>query len=392
MNTFSYSASLAVIVCFLALSLTGCGDKEDGKRQAQRAVPVLVAHASSETIPRTLSAVGNVQARPSVAVKPLVGGQIMEAPVKAGQDVEKGQVLFQIDPRPYQATVNEVRARLARNQILLKKAEEDQVRFSRLVSQDAVSREQYDQAVTNASSQRSAVVQDEATLASALLQLEYATIRSPISGRVGSVLIDAGNVVKANDDRSLLVINAISPVIIVFAVPERFLPDVMERFQASTVQVSALPDGDTREPVRGTLTSIDNAVDKATGTIMLEATFANEQQRLWPGQFVRATLELAPIEGAVTIPTAAVLEGLHGQYCYVVRSDNTVEARQVETARATETILIANKGLKAGDVVVVDGHLNLANGIAIYIKDSGTPPPAAGAAQPGGAGPKGKAG
>jgi multidrug efflux system membrane fusion protein len=328
-----------------------------------------VANTLSKTIPHTLSAVGNVRAHASVIVMPQVDGQIVEVQVKAGQYVEKGQVLFQIDPRPYQAAVKEVKARLVRTQILLRKAEEDQKRFSRLATQNVISREQYDQAVTDADSQRSAAAQDEAALAFALLQLEYATIKAPISGRAGSVLIDAGNVVKAGSDNALLVINDVSSAIVVFAVPERNLPQVMERFQSSSVSVSALADGDTRAPVWGKLTSIDNTVDKATGTIRLEATFSNQDQRLWPGQFARVTLELAPMEDAVLVPAAAVLEGVNGQYCYVVRPDNTVEVRQVETIRATETILVAIKGLSANEVVVVDGQLNLTNGALVSIKD-----------------------
>lgn len=349
--------------------LSACGSTDKKGQTGKRPVPVTLAKAQQQTIARTLEAVGNVQPVATVAVKPQVGGQIIEAPVKSGQDVEKGQVLFRLDPRPFEAAVNEVKARLLRDQVLLKKAEEDRERFARLVRQDAISREQYDQAVTNAASQRAAVTQDEATLASARLQLEYATIRAPMAGRVGEVLIDAGNVVKANDDRTLLVINALAPAKITFAVPERYLPEIMEEFRKGTIEVRATPEGDMRAPAKGALTSIDNSVDKTTGTIRLEALFPNEDMRLWPGQFTRIRVELAEMQNAIVVPAAAVLEGISGPYAYVVKSDNTVEVRLLTTSRAPDNRLIVLKGLAEGEILVLDGQLNLTPGALISAKN-----------------------
>lgn len=349
--------------------LSACGSSDKKGQTSKRPVPVTLVKARQQTIARTLEAVGNVQPVATVAVKPQVGGQIIEAPVKSGQDVEKGQVLFRLDPRPFEAAVNEVKARLLRDQVLLKKAEEDRERFARLVRQDAISREQYDQAVTNAASQRAAVTQDEATLASARLQLEYATIRAPMAGRVGEVLIDAGNVVKANDDRTLLIINALAPAKITFAVPERYLPEIMEEFRKGGIEVRATPEGDMRAPAKGALTSIDNSVDKTTGTIKLEALFPNEDLRLWPGQFTRIRVELAEMQNAIVVPAAAVLEGVSGPYAYVVKSDNTVEVRLLTTSRAPDNRLIVFKGLAEGDVLVLDGQLNLTPGALISPKN-----------------------
>ena len=358
------------LVCFLtffSFFLTSCGDNA-ATNVAGRAIPAVTAKVARKDMPRTLTAVGNVQPAASVAIKPQVGGQIVEAPVRSGQDVTKGQVLFRLDPRPFEAAVNEMKARLSRNHVLLKKAEEDMSRFSRLVKQDAVSREQYDQAVTNAASQRAAVAQDEASLASALLQLEYSTIKAPVSGRVGEVLIDAGNVVKANDDRSMLVINTLSPAKIRFAVPERHLPEILRQDKAGTVTVTALPEGDTQSSAQGRLTSIDNAVDQTTGTIRLEATFDNEDQRLWPGQFARIVVDLSTIPGALVIPSAAVLDGVIGQYVYVVDKDHTVAVRRISAWNATEIDSVVEKGLEEGDTVVVDGQLSLAPGLKIVEK------------------------
>ncbi len=356
-----------VSVCSL-LSLVSCGDSTVTS-VAGRPIPAVTTKVQRRDMPRTLTAVGNVQAAASVAVKPQVGGQIIEAPVRSGQDVTAGQVLFRLDPRPFEATVNEVRARLARNQVLLKKAEEDMGRFARLVKQDAVSREQYDQAVTNAASQRAAVAQDTAALASAKLQLEYATITAPVSGRVGEVLIDAGNVVKANDDRTLLVINTLAPAKIRFAVPERHLPELLRQFKERPIAIQARPEGDRSEPADGVLTSIDNAVDQATGTIRLEATFENKDLRLWPGQFARVTVDMATIPDALVIPSAAVLEGVIGQYVYVADKNSTVSVRRISSWHASETVSVVEKGLDEGETVVTDGQLSLAPGLKIVEKE-----------------------
>jgi multidrug efflux system membrane fusion protein len=360
--------ALCLFCLSLFLSLAGCENETARQTDpSRRAVPVLTAKVLREDVSRTLTAVGNVLPAASVTVRPQVGGQIVETRVRAGQDVAEGDVLFQLDARPFEAAVNEVRARLERNTILLKKAEEDMARFSRLVRQDAVSREQYDQAVTDAQSQRAAVNQDESLLASTLLQLEYATITAPVAGRVGEILIDAGNVVKAND-AALLVINTLSPARVIFAVPERHLPEIMEYFTTRGMTVSALPEGDTRPAARGKLTSIDNSVDTATGTIRLEATFPNEDHRLWPGQFVRVTLDLADIPGALVAPSSAVLEGIAGPYAYVVRDDMTVDARRVAVERLGDGRLRVAGGLDENETVVIDGQINLAPGAAVSLR------------------------
>ena len=359
---------LFLILC-LIFSLVACSDSKQTGPAERRATPVLTAKVIREDIARTLSAVGNVQPAASVAVTPQVGGQIIETRVRAGQDVHEGDILFRLDPRPFEAVVNEVKARLNKNQVLLKKAEEDMARFARLVKQDAVSREQYDQAVTDAQSQKAAVAQDESALASAMLQLEYATIKAPVSGRVGEIFVDTGNVVKANDERSLLTIKTLSPAKIGFAVPERYLPEIREYFGTRGMTVSASPEGDAKPPAKGKLTSIDNTVDIATGTIRLEATFPNEDQRLWPGQFTRITLDLAEVRGALVLPSSAVLEGISGPYAYVVKDDLTVEARDVAVQQLGQGRLMIEKGLAEGETVVIDGPINLAPGASVTLRN-----------------------
>lgn len=354
----------AALVC-LTVSLAACGGDDKNNTGGERTAPVTTAKVARRDVPRRLTAVGNVQPAASVAVKPQVGGQIVSVPVSSGQDVTKDQVLFQIDPRPYEATVREVEARLLRNQVLLKKSEEDQARFSRLVKQDAISREQYDQAVANADSQRALVAQDKATLASAKLQLEYATIKAPVSGRIGEVFLDEGNVVKANDDRTLLVINTLAPAKISFAVPERYLPEIMAQYTQTEISVVATPEGFGRKSATGKLTSIDNAVDKTTGTIKLEATFDNKDYTLWPGQFARVELDLATIPDTLVISASAVLEGIIGQYVYLVGGNDTVAVRPVKARFISDREMMVEEGLSEGDRVVTDGQLNLAAGVKI---------------------------
>lgn len=374
MTTFRLlSRFVFAALCIMAIAACGDGGKETGG--SQRAAPVTSAKAARRDVPRTLNAVGNVQPAASVAVKPQIGGQIIEVLVSSGQDVTAGQVLFRIDPRPYEAAVKEVQARLLRNQVLLKKSEEDQARFARLVKQDAISREQYDQAVANANSQRALVAQDDALLASARLQLEYATITAPVSGRVGEVLLDQGNVVKPNDERTLLVINTLAPAKISFAVPERYLPEVMAQFTQRPIAVTATPEAFVNKPSEGRLTSIDNAVDATTGTIKLEATFDNKDLNLWPGQFARITLNLATVRDTLVISGSAVLEGIIGQYVYVVDAENKAQVRQVKTRYINETEVVVEEGLEEGERVVTDGQLNLAAGVPVVErKADGTPP------------------
>ncbi|MDL2210055.1 efflux RND transporter periplasmic adaptor subunit [Desulfovibrio sp. OttesenSCG-928-O18] len=387
MNVSPIFSRLLFLFC-LAAMLASCGDNGANTARQERSVPVVIAKVTKRDVPRTLAAVGNVQPAASVAVKPQVGGQIVAVPVSSGQDVTKGQILFQIDPRPYEANVREVQARLLRDQVLLKKAEEDQARFSRLVKQDAISREQYDQAVANANSQRALVVQDEASLAWAKLQLEYATIRAPVSGRIGEVLLDEGNVVKANDDRTLLVINTLAPAKIIFAVPERYLPEIMAQFTQSSITVTATPEGFTKNVSTGRLTSIDNTVDVTTGTIKLEATFDNKDHKLWPGQFTRITVDLATLPDTLVISASAVLEGIIGQYVYVVDEKNTAQVRKVTARFIAEGEMMIEEGLKEGMRVVTDGQLNLAAGVAVTERnpDGSAPAPASSSAPGSGSG------
>jgi len=365
----------AAALCLAALAACSRADGKDAKR---RAVPVLAAEARNMTVPILVQAVGNVEAYASVSVKPQVTGAIAKQLVRDGQDVVEGQPLFIIDQRTYQASLHQAQAQLQKDQAQAAKAEDDMRRFQTLFDQGVVSRDQLEQMQTNAHALRASLALDRAQVEQARLQLEYATIRAPISGRAGHVLVQIGNVVgKSNDDRTLLVINQIEPVFVTFAVPEAHLPAIQKMSAQGPLAVEARSgEGETLD--LGRLTSIDNSVDKTTGTIRLKAEFPNRDRRLWPGQFVRAFLKLGQRENAVVVPAQAVQNGANGQFVFVVKDDLTVDMREVASTPVQDQQTIIDRGVKAGEKVVIDGQIMLVPGAAVEIRHG----PAAGAAQP----------
>lgn len=369
------------ILALFALSLSGCSGGKEDKRPAKRPVPVSVATAELSQLPVRIEAVGNVEPYQSVAVRTQVGGLIVEQRVRDGQEAAAGDVLFLLDQRPFQAALKEGLAKLERDQALLKKAEDDLTRYTGLKQKDVVSQEQYDKASTDAKSLRASIKLSEAAIEQARLQLEYSTIKAPFAGRIGSVLVHQGNVIKANDDRNLLIINQVQPIYVSFAVPEQHLPDIASRHGGkAALEVLAFVGGDDKNPERGTLAAVDNAVDRSTGTIKLKGVFQNADKRLWPGQFARVALNLSGRENVLNVPGAAVQQGLQGAYVYVVTGQNTVEFRLVETGSTAGERVSVLKGVSAGETVVVDGHVRLAPGSPVEIKGA---PALADGAKPG---------
>ncbi len=356
----------AILALILPL-LAACGRGDAGDAKAKRPIPVQVAQARVADVPVLVNAVGNVEAYASVAVKPQVGGAISRQLVRDGQDVQKGTPLFVIDQRTYQAAVQEAQAKLQKDQAQAAKAEDDLKRFRALFEQGAVSREQLEQMQTNAESLRASLALDRAQVEQARLQLGYATITSPIAGRAGNVLLHEGNLVKANDDRVLVVLNQIEPIFVTFAVPEVHLPEIQAQAAKGLLKVEART-GEGELLDTGKLASIDNSVDKATGTIRIKAEFANKDKKLWPGQFVRAHLRLAERKGAILVPAQAVQNGINGPYAFVVKDDMTVEMRQVATTPGPDQLLVVDKGVDAGEKVVTDGQLMLVPGTLVEIK------------------------
>ncbi|MGE4299571.1 MAG: efflux RND transporter periplasmic adaptor subunit [Desulfovibrionaceae bacterium] len=363
--------SIPMLALCLLLALTACGNgQEKQAAKTVKPVPITATMVVARDVPITLNAVGNVETQATVAVKPVVGGMIVEQQVRDGQDVKQGDLLFRIDPRPYVLAVSEAQAKLDQDRALLVKARGDLARYATLRKGNVVAQQQYDEAYSQASSLEGTVRLNEAMLARAKLDLEYATIRSPISGRVGSVLLTRGNVLKANDDRVMCVINQIEPIFVSFSVPEQYLGEIMTRNAAAPLTVDITPSG-SATAVAAALAAVDNTVDTRTGTIRLRALYGNGDRRLWPGQFLRVSLRLSTLARAVLVPTQAILDGLNGPYVYVVTPESTAEARQVERGPIINGQSVVSKGLAPGETVVVDGHIRLAPGLKVEVRTPG---------------------
>lgn len=363
-KSFLFQASGLCSLLFFIFCLAGC-DSKGSKDGGERAAPVRLTRAVTRDIPRVVEAVGNVEAFNSVDVKPQVGGQIVDVPVSSGQEVLQDEVLFRLDPRPFDAAVAEAEARLARDNAYLNKARKDLARYTTLLHQDVISREAYDQMVTNEQMAKANIQESEAALQAAKLNREYSVIKAPAAGKLGNIHVRQGNVIKANDDRTLVVINSIRPAEVQFTVAERYLPAILQRMNAGTLTVTVLPTGDSGDPIPGTVSAVNNEVDRSTGSIRLHAVFDNEDNRLWPGQFVRVTLVMDTIQGAVLVPERAIQEGLSGRYVYIAipEDDNyRVEPRPVETEHGPAGFVAVISGIQPDEIVVTDGQLGLAPG------------------------------
>jgi membrane fusion protein, multidrug efflux system len=346
----------------------GGGQRQAGGR-GREAVPVLVATAVQKAVPVQLRAVGNVEAYATVSVKSQVTGVLNQAHFREGQDVKKGQLLFTIDPRPFEAALKQAEANLARDTAQVKNLREQVRRYAELVAKQYVSREQYDQIKTNADAAESVVDADKAAVENAKVQLSYCYIYSPVNGRVGSLLVNEGNLVRVNDAAPLVIINQINPINVSFAVPEQHLADLRRHMAGGRLRVAATFQSDDGRPEEGFLAFVDNAVDRSTGTIKLKAEFTNGERRLWPGQFVNVALTLATQGDAVVVPAEAIQVGPEGQQVFVVKDDKRVEMRSVTVGRTQEGQAIIAKGVAAGEVVVREGQFLLGPGSRVEIKE-----------------------
>jgi multidrug efflux system membrane fusion protein len=355
---------LSALLALAALA-AGCKGEEPAKGGGAKPVTVGVALALARDTPVELRAVGTVQPLASVAVIPRAGGMIVEQHVGDGQRVAEGQPLFRIDPRPARADLREARARLDRDLAALDQARRDMLRQQDLVTQAAVSQEQFERARTEVASLAATVEMDRAAVERIELELEYTDVRAPIAGQAGKVLVQRGTVVEA-DKGTLLVVNQLSPIAVDFAVPEQHLPVVRQRLLQGGAEVLALPTGDTGAPEAGILVAMDNTVDKATGTIGLRAVFDNPSGRLWPGQFARTTLVLGVLPRAVVVPSAAVNVGIDGPYCYVVQ-DGRVVLRAVDLGPVLDGETVLASGVAPGETVVTRGQIRLKPGSAVRV-------------------------
>ena len=360
---------LAVAAACLLAAALGCGKKQPLPRA--EAVPVTAATVARQDVPLEVRAVGHIEPYTTVSIKARVGGQVTKVGFLEGQDVRKGDLLFQVDPRPYEAALAQAEAQLERDRAIAKNAEEEARRYAGLVQKDYVTKEQYDATLSNAAAMRATVKADEAAVENGRLQLSYCAVTAPIPGRTGAVLVYAGNMVKGNDDNPLVVLNQIQPVYASFAVPESSLALIRQHVRAGQkLQVAASQSGNPGNAQTGELTFFNNTVDPTTGTILLKATFPNQNEVLWPGEYVDVVLTLTTEPNAIVVPSQAVQTGQSGQYVYVVKKDLTVEPRPVVVSRTRGSLAVVTKGLQSGERVVTDGQLRLSPGTRVEIKPS----------------------
>jgi len=410
-----YSALL--LFCF------ACSAQTEGKQNQKTAAPVAIVSVTRKDVPVQLATIGNVEAYASVAIKSMVNGQVTKAAFQEGQEVKKGDLLLVVDPRPFEAALNQAEAILEKdlsqvkeaqanrvsNESHLKHAEailkKDQIqaktariqaeRYGALVAKGNVSKDQYDQFQTNADSLNAVVLADQAaveearaalraseaalehaqaavrasraSLESARLQLAYCYIHSPLNGRTGNLYIKEGNIIKAND-AVLVDIHQVHPIYVAFSIPEQDLPKIRRQMALSELKVEARIPGDVRPPEQGRLTFVDNAVDRTTGMIRLKGTFLNEENRLWPGQFVDVVVILDTEKNATVVPSQAVQTGQEGPYAFVVTPDLTAEYRKLIVGRSLSGETVVTEGLSPGEKVVTDGALRLVPGAKVEIK------------------------
>jgi multidrug efflux system membrane fusion protein len=320
-------------------------------------------------MPLQVKAIGNVESYNTVAVKSQVNGEISEVFFREGQDVRKGMLLFRIDPRPFEAALRQAESALARDRAQALNADAESQRYATLAGKGFVSKQEYDRARTNADALNAVVQADEAAVENARLQLEYTAIMSPIDGRTGAITVQKGNVVKAND-LPLVTINQITPIYVTFSAPEQDLANIKRYQESGGLHVEASVSQEGVRPVAGKLTFIDNKVNTQTGTILLKATFANQDHALWPGQFVEVLLTLTTERNRTIVPAPAVQTGQQGQFVFVVKDDKTVEMRPVTVARTVDRWAVIEKGVQPGEMVVTDGQLRLVPGAKVEIKNS----------------------
>lgn len=358
----------AVLVLLLAAAAAGCNDGESAAtKQEAPPAPVSTAAVERRTVPLTVTAVGNVVPVESVAVKARIDGQIVAVHVSDGQEVRKGQLLFELDRRSLEAQLKQLEAQEARDRALLSNARSLEQRYNELQTKGFVSEEALVQARTGREAAEATVEADRAAVQTARVQLSYARIEAPISGRAGRVSLQLGNTVTANDEQALVTINRMAPINVSFAVPERLLPQLRNPPGGGPLRVSVMQDG-AAEPVSGRLTFIDNAVDAQTGTIRLHATFDNTDRQLWPGQFVTATLTLAEQADVLTVPAQAIQNGPNGPYVYVVKSDETAELRPVKVQRTQGPTAVIASGVQPGERVITVGQLRVTPGAKVSVR------------------------
>lgn len=377
------SSRTILLIAFFAL--TACSESTK-KKADPPPVPVTTAKATEQDIPVTLQVVGRAEAFESVALKARVDGQVGAVLFNEGQHVKQGDVLIRLDPGDFVARLQQAQATAARDEALIAKTRADTARYTALKDRNFVSEEKVNDIRTNEAAASANLRASKAAAELARLQLSYATVRAPFDGVVGARLVFPGSSVKTNDTL-LAVVNRIQPLLVTFSVPERHLPRLRDAMGSRTRQsdggmkVDVSLPGNTAQHFEGKVRFLDNAVDNTTGTILMKAELPNAEEKLTPGQFLNVTLLLDTLNKAVTVPNEAIQQGAEGNFLFVVKDDNSVEVRKVETAASDGKLTAVSKGLQAGETVVTDGQLRLAPGVKIKAKEpaqaAAAPPPPA---------------
>jgi len=357
-----------IAVAALAL-LAACGGQ---KAEHQQTVPVSVSPAVRIDAPAVVTANGVVEPVQTVAVEAQVGGTLTEASFQEGEEVSEGQVLFRIDPRPFEAALRQSEAALARDRAQAQNAQREAERYKALVAKDYVTQSQAEQAQAQAASLVATLQADSAAVENARVNLGYTTIRAPISGRTGSLLVRRGNLVKPNGG-PLVVINELQPILVRFPVTARDFLSLRRRVAMGPVPVRVTASDSTVLPEQGSLTFLDNAVDSLTGTVTAKARFTNSSRALWPGEYVRVAVQLDVRSGAIAVPTTAVMNGQEGTYVYVVDSEKNAHVRTVTPGQAVGDLTVIERGVQPGEQVVVDGQSRLVPGAKVEAKQQATP-------------------
>jgi membrane fusion protein, multidrug efflux system len=369
----SFIAVAGILACavavFVVLQVRPRTTAAKGQEQtAAAAIPVLVATAEAKDVPIILRGLGSVQAFNTVSLKSRVEGAITKINFKEGQQVHAGDVLVELDARPYQAALDQANAVLARNQALLANAKVDLQRYANLLTKNYSPEQQY-------ATQKSTVAQDEATLKdnqaaieAAQLNVEYASIKSPIDGVTGVRQMDLGNLVQANS-QTLVVVTQIKPIYVSFTLPEADIGTIRDAMAKAKLSVLAFAADDQKQIAEGVLDLVDNAVDQTTGTFKLKAEFPNDDEALWPGEFVNAHLVLSVVHNGVNVPSAAIQTGPEGSFTYVVKDDSTVDMRPIKVIQTENNMALVGAGLEVGERVVTAGQFKLQQGAKVQVSD-----------------------
>jgi multidrug efflux system membrane fusion protein len=370
------AATIVVLLAAAAIWWSSLGGSGSGAaaQVGPPVVPVTPGTVVARDVPVLLHGIGTVQAYNMVTVKSRVDGQIVKVDFKEGQEVKEGDPLFQIDARPYQAALEQAQAAKLKDEAQLAGATRDLERYSKLLGTGYQTRQSYDNQTALVAQLQAAIKGDQAAIDNARLNLDYADIRAPIDGRLGARLVDKGNLVRSSDGTALVTITELKPIFVSFTLPQDMLDALREQQQKAPLVVQAFDAADRNLLSAGKLTLIDNAIDQSTGTVHLKARFDNQDERLWPGEFVNVRVVLKVRRGVPTVPAQTVQQGPEGDFAYVIKPDDTVERRTIVVAATQDGLAVVSKGLSPGERVVVDGQYRLTAGARVRLLGRNRPP------------------